>query len=438
MTSNAYDPRTALLAAPMSGYQKIAVTVVFLLNMLDGLDVMAISFAAPAIRESWGIAPATVGLVFSSGLFGMAAGSLFLAPLADVIGRRQLIFLSLVMMIVGTLWSAVSHTVASLLWSRVFTGLGIGAMVAVISSLTAEYSNTRHRDFCQSIFSVGFPIGGLLGGVLAGILLPSYGWQSIFYVASAMGVALIPVVWFFLPEPIATMIARPKSGTLARVNRYLQRCRMPAIEALPAPPAAARGVPLAALFQAGMSGLTLTITAIYFLHVMTLFFVQNWAPSLVASLGFDPGRAAMIAVFVNVGGIIGSPLLGATCTRFGLQRLVVIAMCAGALVTALFSFLPANFALLALGSAAMGFFLQSAMMGLYAIIARTFPAHIRASGTGFVIGIGRVGSAISPLIAGALMSGGFSRTGVAFVLAAPALLAALLLLKFRVQSADTP
>ena len=438
MTTDAYDPRTALLAVPMSRFQKIAVTVVFLLCMLDGLDVMAITFAAPAIRAQWGLTPATVGLVFSAGLFGMAAGSLFLAPLADVVGRRQLIFLSLIMMITGTLWSAVSANITSLLWSRVFTGVGIGAMVAVISSLTAEYSNTRNRDFCQSIFSVGFPIGGLLGGILAGVVLPVYGWQSIFYIASLLGVALIPVVGFFVPEPIAPMIARPKHDTLARVNHYLRRCGMAAIDALPPPPAAARGLPLKALFDSGMAGLTLTITAIYFLHVMTLFFVQNWAPSLVASLGFDPGRAAMIAVFVNVGGIIGSPLLGATSMRFGLKRLVVSAMCAGAVVTALFSVLPPHFAILALGSAAMGFFLQSAMMGLYAIIARTFPAHVRASGTGFVIGVGRIGSAISPLIAGALMTGGFSRGSVAILLACPALVAAFLLLTFRVQSANTP
>ncbi len=438
MSISALDPRVDQLAQPMSAHQKIAIFVIVLLCMVDGLDVMAITFAAPAIKVLWGINQAQVGLVLSSALLGMAAGSLFLAPLADIIGRRRLIFLSLVMMIAGTLWTATCLSVIELMWSRVFTGLGVGAMVAVISPMTAEYANSRSRDFCQTMFGIGFPIGGLLGGVLAGTLLPTYGWTAIFYVASALGLVLLPVVWLYLPEPIAPMIARPKDNTLARVNAYLQRCGRPTIAALPPPPASARITPLKALFSSGMAGVTLLITTIYFMHVVTLFFVQSWAPSLVASLGFAPGQAAKIAVFVNVGGIIGGSLLGASSMRLGLKNLVITAMCGGAIVTALFSLLPPSFVLLALGSAAMGFFLQAAIMGLYAVVARTFPADMRASGTGFVIGVGRIGSAISPIMAGMLMSEGLSRSNVAFVMAAPALLAALLLLKFGVKAPDTP
>lgn len=438
MSISAVDPRVDQLAQPMSAHQKVAIFVIVLLCVVDGLDVMAITFAVPAIKALWGIDQAQVGLILSSALLGMAVGSLFIAPLADILGRRRLIFLSLATMIAGTLWTAVSQSVVELMWSRVFTGLGVGAMVAVISSMTAEYANTRSRDFCQTMFGIGFPIGGLLGGVLAGALLPVYGWTSIFYAASAFGIVLLPVVWLYLPEPIAPMMARPGRDTLARVNAYLQRCGREPIDELPTPPATARVAPLKALFATGMAGVTLLITAIYFMHVVTLFFVQSWAPSLVVSLGFAPGQAALIAVFVNVGGILGGPLLGVSSMRVGLKALVIIAMCGGAIVTALFSLLPPSFVLLALGSAAMGFFLQSAIMGLYAVVARTFPADMRASGTGFVIGVGRIGSAISPLLAGVLMTAGLSRSDVAFVMAAPALLAALLLFKFRVQPADTP
>lgn len=438
MPTSVIDPRVDQLAQPMSSHQKIAIFVIVMLCAVDGVDVMAITFAAPAIKALWGIGQAQVGLVLSSALLGMAAGSLFVAPLADIIGRRRLIFLSLATMIVGTLWTAATTNIVELMWSRVFTGLGVGAMVAVISSMTAEYANARNRDFCQTMFGIGFPIGGLLAGVLAGTLLPSYGWTSIFYAASALGLVLMPVVWLYLPEPIAPMIARPKHDTLARVNAYLQRCGRTPIDALPPPPATARVTPLRALFASGMAGVTLLITAIYFMHVVTLFFVQSWAPSLVSSLGFPPGQAAKIAVFVNVGGIIGGPLLGASSMRLGLKPLVIVAMCGGAIVTAMFGLLPPSFALLALGSAAMGLFLQSAIMGLYAVVARTFPAEMRASGTGFVIGVGRIGSAISPILAGVLMTAGLSRSDVAFVMAAPALLAALLLLKFQVQAPDTP
>ena len=432
------DPRVALLAAPMSAYQKVGIAVVLALCMLDGFDVMAISFAAPAIKAGWSISDSQMGFVLSSGLIGMAVGSLVLAPAADVIGRRRMIFLSLFLMTAGTLWSAMTGNVVELMWSRVFTGLGIGAMIAIISSLAAEYSNARRRDFCQTIFGVGFAIGALLGGVFAGQMLPRYGWPSIFMAASIFGVIMFAVSWLFLPEPIAPMIARPKADTLDRVNAYLKRCGMAPISTLPAPPDDARSAPLKALFAPGMAPLTAFIATIYFLHVITLFFVQAWAPSLVARQGFAPGQAALIVVWFNVGGIVCGPLLGYSSTRFGLKPLVVGALAFGALMTAVFGSIPADYFLLVIGSVAMGIGLQSGMMGLYASIARTFPAHVRASGVGFVIGIGRIGSAIGPLMAGMLLSAGLTSASVAIIMAVPSGLAALLLIKFPLRPPNTP
>ena len=432
------DPRVAMLFRPMSAHQIIAVGMTVVLSMLDGFDVMAMTFAAPAIKTAWSINPGQLGLLLSSGLLGMAAGSLLIAPAADLLGRRRLVFLSLLIMMAGTAWTATTHDVASLMASRVFSGLGIGALISVITSLAAEYANARRRDLCLTLMAAGFPLGGILGGLLAASLLPVYGWPAIFIAASAFGLVMLVAAVIFLPEPIAPMIARPGRATLARVNAYLRRCRAPAISQLPAPPQDARQAPFKALFRSGMAGGTIMIASIYFLHVVTLFFVQSWVPSLMAGLGFAPTKAALIGVCVNVGGVIGGPLLGATSMRLGLKRLVLLAIGGGAALTAAFGAIPANFTLLALGAGAMGFFMQSGMMGLYAVIARTFPAHMRASGTGLVIGIGRIGSVLGPAVAGALMMLGISRGGVAIAMAAPALAAALLLLGFRVRAPDTP
>jgi MFS transporter, AAHS family, 4-hydroxybenzoate transporter len=183
---NETDPRVALLRAPMSVFQKIAVALTVCLCTLDGFDVMAITFAAPAIRTAWSVNQAQLGLVLSSGLLGMAIGSLLIAPAADLLGRRCMIFLSLVLMIGGDLRSSATHTVADLMLARVVTGLGIGAMIAVISSLAAEYANARRRDFCLTLMGAGFPVGGLLGGLLAADLLPTYGcWRAPFQPISA-------------------------------------------------------------------------------------------------------------------------------------------------------------------------------------------------------------------------------------------------------------
>jgi len=102
-----------------------------------------------------------------------------------------------------------------------------------------------------------------------------------------------------------------------------------------------------------------------------------------------------------------------------------------------FSLVPPFVPALFLASVVAGFFIQGSAPALYAVIARTFPAEMRASGTGFVVGIGRIGSALPPLIAGALAANGFDRTTVAMVMAAPALLALVLLIRFVIRPPTT-
>jgi MFS family permease len=124
--------------------------------------------------------------------------------------------------------------------------------------------------------------------------------------------------------------------------------------------------------------------------------------------------------------------------RLGLKKLVITALSGGAVLTAIFGAIPPNFFLLALGAAAMGLCLQGGMMGLFAVVARTFPAHMRVSGIGLVIGVGRIGSAIGPAFAGQLLAVGLTRSSVAIAMAAPSMIAAILLLRFRVRPPNTP
>src|SRR5258708_23459673 len=134
------DPRALMRGAPMSALQRAAVAVTVALCALDGFDVLAASFAAPAISVAWGIDRAALGAMLSAGLVGMALGSLLLAPAADTIGRRKLIFIALALMGVGMGASSVATGVPGLSLWRVVTRIGIGAMIPVINPLATEFS----------------------------------------------------------------------------------------------------------------------------------------------------------------------------------------------------------------------------------------------------------------------------------------------------------
>lgn len=430
------DPRKLLLDAPMSGFQTRAVATTIALCALDGFDVFAVTFAAPALLADWGIGKADLGLALSAGLLGMALGSLLLSPLADTFGRIRMLFLALGMMVVGTTWTAFVGSLSGLIVSRLFTGLGIGAMIGVIMPLAAEYANARRRDVAVALFGIGFPLGGIIGGFVSAYLLSHFGWRSIFLAASGFGIVMALVCARTLLDPVALVIARPGRDGLARVNAFLVRCGHPRIETLPPAPIATK-VPMGRLFERDMIGTTLQITVIYFLVVIPVFFMQTWLPTLIADLGIVPAKAALISAFFSIGGVASGIGIAASTARLGLRSIVNLMLIFGGLSIVVFSMLPANVPLLIVAAPVAGFFVQGAMIVLYAVVARTFPAEFRSSGTGFVIGIGRIGSVLPPILAGGLAVAGLDRTGIALLMAAPALAAVLLLTRFVIGPPTT-
>ena len=137
---------------------------------------------------------------------------------------------------------------------------------------------------------------------------------------------------------------------------------------------------------------TLIITLTYFLFMIPQFFMQTWLPTLVTDIGLPPATGALTSAFFSIGGVFAAVFIGVTAAYIGIKRLEIGLLIGAALTITGFSFLPSVIAQLLLGAAICGFFVMGGMIGLYAIIARTFPAHLRASGNGLVIGIGRFGS----------------------------------------------
>ncbi len=429
------DFRTRLLASPMTGFQKRALTVCALLNVLDGFDVFSITFAAPAIARELHIAKDALGFVFAAGLIGMALGSLLLSPLADLYGRRSVVLGALLLMIVGTVWTAVAPGLPGVGASRVLTGLGIGALVSVINPLAAEYANSRRRDLCVTLMNLGFPAGGVIGGLAATALLPHVGWRAIFIVATVLAVAMLVVTLVWLPEPLTGLLARPRATTLTRVNAFLARCHQPAIAALPAHVAHAKRS-FAALLTPAARGTTLRITLIYFLYVMSVFYIHSWIPSLVVGAGYTPAQAAGASVILNLSGVVGGLGFGLLVPRFGLKPIVIVALLLSAAGIVLFGAVPPRLGALQAMAAVVGVATIGGMTNLYAVVSRSFPAAARASGTGFVIGIGRFGSALGPALGGILLAHGLVRAEVSWALALPAAAAAAILGLARLTDRD--
>lgn len=417
------DPSVQLRNEPMTSFQRVAVAICVALNALDGFDILAITFAAPGITKEWGLGPGALGIVISTGLVGMTIGSLSIAPLADTWGRRPMILLCLILMTVGMLLSATAESITALAMWRVVTGLGIGGMLASINAMVAEYANDARRDFCVGLMAIGYPLGGVLGGMASAWLLARFDWRAIFIFGGLASAVTLLAVWWRLPESIEFLMMKRPAGALKNINAILERMRRPTITELPARHQAER-VSLWKAFDSALITRTALICGAYFLYMLTCYYALGWIPSIVAALGFTPSVGAEVSVWTNLGGIIGGTLLGYLARKVDLKILASGAMMATALALALFGRTEPDLLALKAVAFVLGFFLFASAVALYATFVRVFPTHVRATGTGLAIGLGRFGGMLGPALGGWLMAVGTSRPSVATIMALGAALGA--------------
>lgn len=423
--SAAEDSLTAFDNAPMSRTQIRAVAVAALLCALDGFDVLSAAFAAPAISKDWGIDKAAIGLMLSSGLIGMAIGALAVAPFADRIGRRPMVIWTLTLTAIGMLASAAAPNLAWLMALRLATGIGLGAMIAIIIPLGAEYANARRRPLAVAITTVAYPLGGTVGGLASAVLLSHFSWHWVFITGGIASLAILPAVLWALPEPLAFLLTRPDPQTLTRVNAYLAKCGQPPLAELP-PPKPRTQSAYASLFMPDQRAATLTMTVINLLCVTLVYFFISWTPQLVATAGFSAAQGTIVSALSNLTGAVGGILIGFLAARIGVRQAATLAMIGFGISVAAFGATPAVLSWLIIAAAVAGFFQIATMSGVYAMITTTFTADMRTTGTGFVTGVGRAASAIAPALAGTMLGGGMSRAMVCLLFGTLALMAAAL------------
>ncbi|NWK96786.1 MFS transporter [Sphingobium lactosutens] len=422
------DPQSILSRHAMRPLQIAAVTLCVLLNALDGFDVLAISFASPGIASEWGIDRAALGLVLSMELIGMALGSVVLGNVADRVGRRPTVLGCLVIMAGGMGMATLATSVAGLSAIRFLTGLGIGGMLACTNALVAEFSNDHHRNLAVAIMASGYPMGAIIGGSIATGLLAEGHWRDVFSFGAVVTAIFLPVAWFLLPESIGFLVQKRGPDALDRINATLRRLGHEGAAALPPPPEKPVKASIRQLFAPALARSTILLTIAYFFHIMTFYFILKWIPKIVVDMGHAASQAGNVLVWANVGGLAGATLLSLLTYRIPVRALVIVAMLASTVLVTLFGLGQDSLTQLALIAGAAGFCTNAGVVGLYALFAKVFPTAVRAGGTGFVIGIGRGGAALGPIVAGLLFNAGFGLALVSTFMAMGSLVGAMALL----------
>jgi len=303
----------------LNAYQIFVLCILAVVNMQDGFDILAISFAANAITQDWGISRAELGVVFSAGLFGMMIGAMSLSPLADKFGRKKVIIAGLFASGVGMLIAMQAGSISMLVIGRILTGLGVGGILASLNTLVSEYAGERYRGFAVSIVQLGFPTGAFLSGYIAAWLLDIGTWRYVFAFGAFTSFIFIPVI-MLLPESTSFLAKQNKPGALEKINRIQAKFGRSSLESLPLAEdgAGSKSVfsEVGTLFNTQYRLRTALIWMSFFCLLTLIYFMLSWTPKILIDMGFTEAQGNQGGRMINLVGMLGIIILGFLSLRY--------------------------------------------------------------------------------------------------------------------------
>jgi MFS family permease len=350
----------------------------------------------------------------------MAIGAMTLGMFSDRIGRRKMILFSLAALTLAMALTSTAGSVGTLLGYRFVGGLAIGAMLASITAMTAEYSPDAKRNFMISIVQGTYAVGATLGGLLTAYLIEDHGWRFIFWIGAVFNGCLFVLMYFLLPESLAFLLNKRPHNGLQRVNAIIAKLGGDSLAAWPGKTGQEDGsAGVKALLQNDMKKWSLLLWLATFSAMFGIYFLMSWIPKIVIDAGVSLEKAIWVGISINIGGLIGILWLGYRSATSGLRPMITLFMGLAGFLMIVFGFLEDEVPVMMVVAVALGFFGQAGFIGLYSVAARLYPTRIRATGIGWAIGLGRVGAIIGPSMAGVLIGLGWDRADYFAVLSIP-------------------
>lgn len=431
--------RERIDSGPVTPMMLVIVFIGFMLNLVDGFDVVAMSAAAPSLLIDWEISRTELGPIFSSALIGMAIGAAFIAPLADRYGRRILVILATI--VIGVSMIAVvqipkgNYGLPLLIVLRFISGLGIGVIFASGAAIASEFVPEKYRNLAVTIAIMGYPFGAMIVGPVANYVIPLYGWEMLFVQGGIATLVMGVVIFFVLPESPEFLASRDTSSKgLKDLNKVFSKLKRSPLVEMPKPSMTEKleAASVLSLLNSEFRLNTLCLWTIYFMGLFTIYFLLSWIPTLFVDSGFSRAAGINALTLINLGAIIGILAIGFITTNVKLAKPISLYfLVATVLLVALYLWRPSGLTALNVFIFVIGLSLQGAFTAMYALAARVYPAEIRSTGIGWAAGLGRVGAIVSPIVIGLLAASGWGMFSLFLLSAFPLLIAGFLVLRFK-------
>ncbi|MBS0879483.1 aromatic acid/H+ symport family MFS transporter [Pantoea sp. JGM49] len=376
-TNKLVDIKAWIDSRPISAFQWSVLFLCLIIIMFDGYDAAVMGFIAPALIEQWHISRAAMGPILGAAMFGVAIGALIAGPLSDRFGRKKIILLAVLIFSAFSLICAFATTPLQMAMMRFIAGLGLGAVMPNCVTLLAEYMPERRKGVMITLMFSGFNIGSGLGGFIAAALLAHYHWNAVLIFGGALPLLMLPLLGYLLPESALNLVVRraPRAQIAALLN--------------------------------------------------------GWLPTIMRSGGISLEQAAILAGLFQLGGPLGGILVGALMDKCNARVVIGVVYLLGWLCLLAQGIFTFSGVALGVFIFIIGMCINGAQNGLQVYSPAYYPTEMRATGVSWMHGIGRTGAILSSSIGGLLMGAFPAQSAIFFILALPALLAAISIVLHR-------
>ncbi|MEU5062142.1 MULTISPECIES: MFS transporter [unclassified Streptomyces] len=412
-----------------------------LITFLDGFDFQILSFAATYLKKDFGLTETQLGTLGTVGLFGTMIGALIMGYLADRMGRRPTIIVSVAGFGVFMLGFAQADTYAHLVALRFISGLFLGGVLPLTWALAAEYAPKRFRVTAVSIIMCGYTLGGAAGGPVSNWLIPDYGWRSVFVVGGVCSLLTVLAVLPLLPESVKFLALKARPDSDERISRILSRFQ-PGLsiepgtrfttEAQEQAHSGKRFTP-AQLFRGHLAAITPLLWVVYLLSSALIYFLVFWTPMINERMGFSVSAAATIAALASVAGAVAQLFISRFVDRKGAGIILWMPLAAVVCMVTLGSgaLAPAFYIAFVIGAK---MFVNGGHGGITSIAGTFYPTAIRANGAAWASSVAKIGAMVGPWLGGVILDAGLGAQGAFTVFAVcPAVMVVVLFVFGRVQ-----
>ncbi len=364
--------------------QKVLVVFLcFWVAFFEGFDLQAPGIAAKGIAESFSLDQIQMGYVFSLGVFGMLFGAFFGGRVADYIGQKKVLMLSIGIFGVFMSVTAIATSLEVLYIARFLTGVGLGAAMPTMISVVGDEATEENRGKLNSLMYCGLPVGAIFVAGLA-MLITDIIWQTLFLIGGLTPLLLIPFMAFILKD-------KP---------REVKQTQDEAVPGM-----------VQVLFKEQRYKQTVPLWFGFFFTLMINYILISWLPNLLMQQGLERQQAFMIMLLFQVGAVIGTLGLGYLLDKLKLWQMATI-IYSGLFVALVLLFTTTSIPLLILAGVMGGIFSTGGQSILYGISPIFYAGSGKVTGVGSAISLGRLGAMTGPLLTGKILALGLGTTGI--------------------------